>query len=227
MSPLAEEAIQKWDNIEEDEPNVEEIKIYKGEDMKMKIRKMVSLALASIMVIAPTTQALAATIYVGEVGFDLNKIANDDEYKVNYMEYMAINLNGGIYFDFDDDGEVIDLDAFIRSGLDVSKLKEYEAANGVKHTGEIWDGVGKPGASDDGLEVISITSREVELGTPVALLELPTETIITLDDGTEKFVDISWNTENYNKDVAGEYTIIGNLTAEAGDTYLMQKKKLA
>ena len=124
----------------------------------MKMKKIVSLTLASAMVVAPTAQALAATVYVGEVGFDLNEIPNNDEYKDSFTDYMIENLTDGVYVDLDDNGEAVDVNAFANSGSE--DLIEYETANQVAYEGNLWDGEGTPGEETPAVEELTIESVE-------------------------------------------------------------------
>jgi len=52
----------------------------------------------------------------------------------------------------------------------------------------------------------------VKYGTKVDGIELPKEIKVTLDDGTTRNLQVIWNTEKYNGNVAGAYILEGTLT---------------
>lgn len=58
----------------------------------------------------------------------------------------------------------------------------------------------------------------VELGTAGDALNLPETVEVTLSDGTTAQAAVTWNTENYNGEAAGSYTLVGVLTAGEGFT---------
>lgn len=64
--------------------------------------------------------------------------------------------------------------------------------------------------------VAEVPGISVEKGTAVTALNLPATVSVTMSDETTKDVAVTWNTDNYQADTLGTYTLMGTLAAEDG-----------
>ncbi len=81
-----------------------------------------------------------------------------------------------------------------------------------KNTAAIWEVAvyGQPASLDSPLASLApVEGQRVAFGTPVTDLSLPAVLPATLDNQREVSLPIMWNTENYQSNTAGTYTLIG------------------
>ena len=60
--------------------------------------------------------------------------------------------------------------------------------------------------------VAKLDKKEVAYGTAVSELNLPTEVEVTYTDGTTGTASVTWNTDSYDGNTAGDYTLEGTLS---------------
>ena len=60
--------------------------------------------------------------------------------------------------------------------------------------------------------VAKLDKKEVAYGTAATDLGLPTEVEVSYTDGTKGIASVTWNTDNYNGNKAGDYTLTGKLS---------------
>ncbi|CDX03468.1 Hypothetical protein DPCES_3582 [Desulfitobacterium hafniense] len=167
-----------------------------------KSKKILSVVLAASLTLGMATPAFATTLYVGNVGFDLDRASNESPYDQKFRTYMTQHLEDGLYFDFDDDGNAVDLDAASNSDLN---LIEFEAVpeNQVPKTGPIWDGEGEPGVVDELVveSVSAINSKTLQVNFNQAVTKASAE-----------------NTANYSvKKVVTDPTITVSTAVQSAD----------
>lgn len=68
------------------------------------------------------------------------------------------------------------------------------------------------------IDVETFTDVEVENGTKLNNITLPTVVTVTLEDNTTTELSVVWDTSTYNGDVAGTYTFVGTITLVEGIT---------
>lgn len=109
------------------------------------IKKILSAVVITTVLSIPVS-SLAATIYVGNVGFDTNKIAENDSYGSTFRTFLAQNIGKGVKVDFNDDGKAVNTDDFANSGL--TNIAAYDTTDGVLVPSDygIWSGIGTPEA---------------------------------------------------------------------------------
>ncbi|RPF42080.1 putative sugar-binding protein [Hydrogenoanaerobacterium saccharovorans] len=66
------------------------------------------------------------------------------------------------------------------------------------------------------ISVLNIEDKKVKLGTEVSNLDLPKTITAKLHDDTTAEVPVTWNTDGYDGNKAGEYTLNGTLKPQAG-----------
>lgn len=64
--------------------------------------------------------------------------------------------------------------------------------------------------------VAELSGITAEKGTAANTIGLPESVTVTLSDGTLKVVAVTWNTDNYQADTPGTYTLTGTLAADEG-----------
>ena len=57
--------------------------------------------------------------------------------------------------------------------------------------------------------VAKLDKKKVAYGTAVSELNLPTEVEVTYTDGTTGTASVTWNTDSYDGNTAGDYTLEG------------------
>lgn len=129
--------------------------------MKVKFRwnkrKSVSLLLAMmLMMLFAVGQVFAATVYVGNVGFDTDKLDNQPQYLASFLNYLANHCNDAIIVDAGG-GFIFDANAFSNAPEGTS-LAQFVASNPIKNppTGNVWDGNGNPGEVMEDFCVVDI-----------------------------------------------------------------------
>lgn len=60
--------------------------------------------------------------------------------------------------------------------------------------------------------VAKLDKKKVAYGTAVSELNLPTEVEVTYTDGTTGTASVTWNTDSYDGNTAGDYTLEGTLS---------------
>lgn len=103
------------------------------------------LILTMVFTMAVVGQGFAATVHVGNVGFDTDQLDNQPAYLSAFINYLAnhsneriiVNAGGGIIFD-------VDALSNAPEGID---LATFVANNPIPSppTGNVWDGNGTPG----------------------------------------------------------------------------------
>lgn len=101
-------------------------------------------------------QGFAATVHVGNVGFDTDQLDNQPTYLNAFINYLAnhsneriiVNAGGGIIFDAD----------ALSNAPDGTDLGTFVANNPISNppTGNVWDGNGTPGKVSEDFCVIDI-----------------------------------------------------------------------
>ena len=66
--------------------------------------------------------------------------------------------------------------------------------------------------------VAKLDKKEVAYGTAATDLGLPTEVEVSYTDGTKGIASVTWNTDNYDGNKAGDYTLTGKLSFADGVT---------
>lgn len=118
------------------------------------------LSLVVLMMFAFSTISLAASpiVYVGTVGFEVNKISNDDNYKNEFQKYFANNLGKGAIVDAGYD-VVYDLNEKSNNpNTPVTELPKKE----VPTDAIVWDGTGTPGETGE-LKVVEVSAITKEV----------------------------------------------------------------
>ena len=108
-------------------------------------RIFLALMLATLLVFSSVAGVFAAsTIYVGNVGFDVDTISNNAAYQTAYTNYVVANPNAPIIVNFD--GSIYDANAF-SNAAGTPSIIDFAAAHPstVPAAGAIWNGTGTPG----------------------------------------------------------------------------------
>ena len=108
--------------------------------MKKNIKRILSTAVATTIIAMPVA-SLAANIYVGNVGFNADRISNESVYRGSFQDYLGANFDKEVVVD-DEFGSVYYAnDASNTPGTPVDQLTQRTVPAGAK----IWDGTGTPG----------------------------------------------------------------------------------
>lgn len=124
--------------------------------MKYRRKLIFVLPLAMLFMVMLVGQGFAATVHVGNVGFDTDQLDNEPAYLSAFINYLAnhsndriiVNAGGGIVFDAD----------ALSNAPDGTDIGAFVAANPVPNppTGNIWDGTGTPGEVAEDFRVVDI-----------------------------------------------------------------------
>ncbi|MCO1603190.1 hypothetical protein [Desulfosporosinus nitroreducens] len=158
--------------------------------MKRPNKKALVVGLTSALVLGMCSSALAATVHVGDVGFNLDRTYSDENYNQSFRTYLLQNVANGIFIDLNDDGSSVNVDDYLAS--EGQTLVQFETANQAPKTGPIWDGTGEPGDAQ-GLVVASVsainsTTISVTFEGVAAPVEITLETALVHGDNVVLFV---------------------------------------
>ncbi|MDO0824398.1 hypothetical protein [Desulfosporosinus nitroreducens] len=158
--------------------------------MKRPNKKALVVGLTSALVLGMCSSALAATVHVGDVGFNLDRTYSDENYNQSFRTYLLQNVANGIFIDLNDDGSSVNVDDYLAS--EGQTLVQFETANQAPKTGPIWDGTGEPGDAQ-GLVVASVsainsTTISVTFEGVAAPVEITLETALVHGDNDVSFV---------------------------------------
>lgn len=124
--------------------------------MKKTKKRVLVAGLATSLILSMCSSAMAATVYVGNVGFNLDTALNNAAYDTSFRSYLGTNIADGLYIDFDVNGSAVSVDAFLNS-TSGQTLTQFESANETVKDGIIWDGEGVPGQTQ-GLAVKTVSA---------------------------------------------------------------------
>jgi len=107
-------------------------------------KKFFVILLSFMFIFSSVAMAYADTFYVGKVGFDMDRMLNDDAYKAKFMEYYAAHTGDGVIVEMA--GMTFDVDAYMNAPEGTS-MADFAAANPTAPPAGavIWDGTGEPG----------------------------------------------------------------------------------
>lgn len=114
-----------------------------------------ALLTAFVFILGSVGMAFADTVYVGNVGFDMDKMVNDDAYNDGFNEYFATHTNDPFIVDMA--GMTFDVADYLNAP-DGTSMPDFAASNPAEAPAEavIWDGEGKPGESVGELTVENV-----------------------------------------------------------------------
>lgn len=138
--------------------------------MNLSKKKVVSLALATAMIASGATSAFAATnAYVGNVGFDVDRMGNEATYKAGFDKFLLNNLEKSVILSLDlgtGTNPTVDVNKFGNSGS--QDIVDYATKNPSQVPGGsvVWDGKGDPGQVNQDLtikEVKAVTENKLQV----------------------------------------------------------------
>lgn len=125
--------------------------------MKKSKKLVLCLSMALVMLFCGAAMAFADTIYIGDVGFDMDRMLNDDAYKAKFMTYYAGHVDDTFLVDMA--GMIFDVNGYLNAPTGTT-MQQYaqQHPSTIPGSAVIWDGTGEPGGSSGGgdFEVIAI-----------------------------------------------------------------------
>lgn len=175
-------------------------------------KKLLTIALFTAIV----AQLSAATVYVGRLGFDADRITNETNYNDSFADYMINNVSEIITVDISEliANTIYEADKY--SNAPEGEDAYVYAATSLPANPVIWDGTGNPADAlgiTGGVNAISNASGTVMTGLPLAKAQFD---ITLLADNVAEIAEIvvyKGTTEAFT--VAGPFTTTGTTL---GDT---------
>ncbi len=128
-------------------------------------KKLLAILLSFMFIFSSVAMAYADTIYVGKVGFDMDKMLNDDAYKDKSMEYYAAHSNDDTIVDMA--GMTFNVDDYLNAPEGTS-MADFAATNPavIPPDAVVWDGAGEPGET-----VVDKAALNAKIAEAEALIE--------------------------------------------------------
>lgn len=122
---------------------------------KKSLRKYIALLTAFVFILGSVGMAFADTVYVGNVGFDMDKMVNDDTYNEGFNDYFATHTNDPFIVDMA--GMTFDVAAYLNAP-DGTSMPDFAASDPAEVPAEaiVWDGEGEPGEPVEKLTVENV-----------------------------------------------------------------------